>query len=409
VITAEGPAGLVPRLAREDPYVEVLRLCARMTLTPAQAHRLRDVAGAVTAWEVLLQRAAFHGVLPLVAHHLDVPGTPVPRPVLDRVRAERRRITRRNVALTAELVALLDDLRARGIRAIPYKGPVLAASLYGDLGLRDFGDLDLLVRRRDVAATKSVLLRRGYRAQYDWPAAQEASFIETRYEHPFEHPDTALVVEVQWAVVPRYFALSFDYDAFWARTERLAIGGRPVSSLSPEDLLLVLTAHGGKHLWRRLGWVCDVAELLRGRPALDWSAVRTEADRLGGGRLLRLGLRLAREVLEAPLPDDVAAAIGADPSVARLAAEVQEAWWGRPETWPGVWETTRFHLRTREDWGSRLRYGVGLIATASPGDWGALALPRGLFPLYYPLRAVRLAVKYGGMVGRRLVAGRGPA
>jgi hypothetical protein len=371
---------------------------------------LREVVRAVTDWDVSLRRAEFHGLLPLLAKHLDgTASSGVPPSVLERVHWALRRITRRNVALTAELLALLAELEARGVHAIPYKGPVLAASVYGHVGLRDFGDLDVLVRPGDVATAKAVLVQRGYRPQYDLPAAQEAALIETRYEHPFERAENGLVVEVQWAVVPRYFALSLDYDRLWARTEDVAIGGRAVPSLAPEDLLLVLVAHGGKHLWRRLGWVCDVAQLVRARAGLDWVAVHAEADRLGARRLLRLGLRLARDVLGAPLPWDAAASIDDDAVVGMLSAQVQEDWFGRPETWPGTWESMRFHLRARERWRDRVRYCVGVSTTTTPGDWTALTLPRGLFPLYYPLRAIRLAVKYGDMARRRLVTGRGPA
>ena len=36
-------------------------------------------------------------------------------------------------------------LPLQGIAAIPYKGPVLAAAVYGNLALRTFSDLDILV------------------------------------------------------------------------------------------------------------------------------------------------------------------------------------------------------------------------------------------------------------------------
>ncbi len=398
------------RITRRNPEAELLRLCARTALTPAQSSLLHEVVGDVRDWDVLLRRAAFHGLLPLLAKHLDgMLSGDIPPTVLQRAREELRRITRRNLALTAELLALLAGLEARGVLAIPYKGPVLAASVYGHVGLRDFSDLDILVRRDDVVTAKAVLLQRGYRPQYDLSSAQEAALIDTRYEHPFERPGDGVVVEVQWAIVPRYFSLPLNYEDLWLRRKEVPLGGRMVPSLSPEDLLLVLIAHGGKHLWRRIGWVCDIAQLLRSRSGLDWGAVHAEADRVGAGRLLHLGLRLARDPLGTPLPPEVAALVDADAIAARLAAQVQEGWWARPETWPGIWESMCFHLRARERWQDRLRYCVGVSTTTTPGDWTVLTLPRCLFPLYYPLRAIRLAVKYGGMARRRLVTGRGPA
>ena len=69
--------------------------------------------------------------------------------------------------------------------------------------------------------------------------------------------------------------------------------------------MLILCMHGAKHLWKNLGWICDVAELLRGQPALNWDQVRHEARRLRSERLLQLGLQLAERLLQAPLPSDV--------------------------------------------------------------------------------------------------------
>lgn len=379
-------------------------------MTADQVARLRLVARTVDDWDTLLRAAASHGLLPLLALHLDaVASEDIPVVVRERLRDALRRNTRRNLALTTELLGLLADLRARGVLAIPYKGPVLATSVYGHVGLREFGDLDVLVRREDVATAKAVLRHRGYRPCYDLSNDQETALIETRYEHPFERVEDGVMVEIQWAVVPRYFALPFDYGALWARAQEVAIGGHTVASLSSEDLVLVLTAHGGKHLWSRLGWVCDVAELVRSRATLDWRAVGAEADRLGARRLLSLGLRLARDVLGAPLPSDAEATVQEDAAVAMLSAQVQEAWWTASETSPGVWESIRFHLRARERWRDRMRYCLSLATTPTPGDWTVLGLPRPLFALYYPLRAIRLAVKYGELARRQLVARRGPA
>src|SRR5207244_11975507 len=60
----------------------------------------------------------------------------------------------------------------------------------------------------------------------------------------------------------------------------LPLGGTLVRTLSAEHLLLVLCAHGAKHCWERLGWICDVAELLRGTPALDLSGMLAQARSL---------------------------------------------------------------------------------------------------------------------------------
>jgi len=61
-----------------------------------------------------------------------------------------------------ELAAIAGLLDGHGVECVPYKGPTLALRAYGDLAMREFGDLDLLVRARDVLKAKSVLMGRGY-------------------------------------------------------------------------------------------------------------------------------------------------------------------------------------------------------------------------------------------------------
>jgi hypothetical protein len=369
---------------------------------PADLQRLHRLATEIGDGEALFPLLAFHGLLPLLAFRLE--GTPgLPPSVATRLRDAWRQTTRRNLALTAELLGLLDALSTAGVRAIPFKGPVLAASAYGHVGLRDFGDLDLLVAREDVQPAKEILKGRGYRAQLALTAAQEAALLDTRYEYPFVRDADGVVVEIQWAVTPRYFAVPFDLRAMWARAERVAIGGREVPSLAPEDLLLVLAVHGAKHLWRRLGWAADLVALLEARPALDWPAVAARARQLGASRIVRLAVTLALE-LGARIPAPVAADAQADPTAQALAHAVRDGWRQPTPRWPGGWETGRFHVRARERWRDRVGYGLGLATTTTPGDWSALALPRGLFALYYPLRVARLAAKYGGMARRRFAS-----
>jgi hypothetical protein len=109
-------------------------------------------------------------------------------------------------------------------------------------------------------------------------------------------------------------------------------------------------------------------------------------------------------VLGVALPAAVAACVDADRVAWSLAAHVQQAWRAEPSRSAGVWRSAKFPLRTRERWQDRVRYCVAFATTPTPGDWSLLLLPRCLFPLYYPLRAIRLVAKYGA-VGRGLTGG----
>jgi hypothetical protein len=59
-------------------------------------------------------------------------------------------ITHYNLFLEKELLTLLDTFKANNIMAVPFKGPLLAVAIYGDMLLRECGDLDFLIKRKDV-------------------------------------------------------------------------------------------------------------------------------------------------------------------------------------------------------------------------------------------------------------------
>jgi hypothetical protein len=198
--------------------------------------------------------------------------------------------------------------------------------VYGPPGspiLCQYGDLDILVHKRDVVHARDLLLAQGYRPYTPMTTAQEAAHLRARYHLNVLREDGQGMVELYWACARRYWRVALDMAQIQARCTTVVLAGAPVRTLAPEDLLLVLAVHGAKHYWPRLGWMCDVAELLRLHPTLEWDHVQARARSLGVQRLLWLSLRLAQHLLGAPLPDPVAWQMHRDPYVDALAAQVR--------------------------------------------------------------------------------------
>lgn len=379
-------------LARPRPAVELLLCCARTRLGPAQAARVEALITAVD-WDDLLATADANGVVPLLYRHLSaVQPQAVPPAVLDWLRDEFQASAQSNLFLTGELIALLKTFRAHAIPAIPYKGPALAAAVYGNLALRPFGDLDLLVRKRDLRRARELLVARGYAPRFRLRPADEAAFLRSEYHDEFTRAD-GVHLEIHWEIVPRYFAFRLELGPLWDRLGTTSLGGVTVPNLAPEDQLLVLCVHGAKHRWERLIWICDLAELLAAEAGLDWERALAQAARLGGERMLLLGLFLAADLLEAPLPAHVAHRVRADPAVRALAGPVRERLFSRDGS-GGLLDLPLFYLRVRERLRDRARYCLtSLVPTV--GDSALLPLPPPLGFLRYLLRPIRLAGKYG--------------
>src|SRR3989442_13911657 len=101
-----------------------------------------------------------------------------PEPARRDLRPRARESADRNLRLTSELVRILDACSTHGVRALAYKGPTLAVLAYGDLGLRPFRDLDIVVDPADIDAGRALLQRLGYHTgPLDPPAEEREPFL----------------------------------------------------------------------------------------------------------------------------------------------------------------------------------------------------------------------------------------
>src|SRR5437867_2636917 len=183
------------------PETELLLCCARRSLDNERVERIRALIRGGIDWAYLLRQAESHALMPLLCWHFTHNcRDAIPRPVLEQLRDYFHSNARSNLLLTEELLRLLDLLAARGIRAIPFKGPALAASVYGNIALRQFCDLDLLVHTNEVSKTKDLLISQGYRPEVNLTQAREAAFL--RYQSELLFRRGKVVVEIQWRIAP---------------------------------------------------------------------------------------------------------------------------------------------------------------------------------------------------------------
>ena len=341
-------------------------------------------------WDFLSAQADEQAVLQLVQRQMATRyADRVPEPVLARMAEDCRWLTQHSQALTRELLDLLSLFSKSDIPVLPFKGPTLGLQAYGDPALRTFADLDILVRPADLENARSVLLDGGFRSSFPTTPARRALLLRQGSHESFERDD-GVAVELHWRIAGAISDFGLDYNRLWSRLGAVSLGRRRVPALRPVDLLFVLCIHGAKHAWARLAWICDVAELIRRTPDMDWTAVVAEAELLKAGRVLGLGLLLADQLLDAPLPPHVAALVRSDRALAPLAASVRGWLFRPPRAGAG---TFRFHLGTRVGWWRKTQMALRSLTALNQQDLGGVKLPDAVLPLYYVARPVRLVGK----------------
>ena len=384
--------------ASESPEQRALSICARVALEPHAREELEALLRAGLDFSALIRAARYHGVTPLLCRHLhEVVAGLCPPDLLQGLRAATQHSVVASLGLAAELVDLLAALNANGIPALAVKGPVSAALCYGDLGLRTFSDLDLLIEPADVRATGALLETRGYAARLPLSAAWQAHLVRTDTEQLYVHTDGRRLVDLHWCLMPRGYSFTPRGDGVFARRQNVRVGGAQVPTLGVEPTLLFLLLHGMKHDWASLGWLCDVSELLRRHPDLDWDAVLAWSAPRGPRRFVDIGLALAREELGAPVPATVLRRGESDAVVAQMVAAIRRRLLAVPPGRP-LSLTERsvglLYFRAMQRPGDRVRFLHDVVFRPTPLEWRAIRLPPRLAALHYLVRPVRLLWKH---------------
>jgi Uncharacterised nucleotidyltransferase len=343
-------------------------------------------------WARFLVLAEEHGVVGLVAARLrDLQWESVPPEIKQTLIDRRRAQIFFSLRMTAELFRILDRFASVGIGALVVKGPTLAMRAYGDPAMRSYGDLDLLVRQRDIRCATELMSAAGYQPAVSLSAI-DAAKIPGQYL--FSHSHSNLLVELHNDLTLRYFPRPLPLEDFFARQIRVPLDGREAPALAIEDELVLICIHGAKHFWERLMWIADVAALVTRQSAIDWKRVADSATAVGAERMLHTGLRLASDLLKTQLPGEVLATVQADGVAARLAEQTCKWLPAAGNAPPGLFERAAFRMRMRGSMLSAPAYLFRLSFSPTEEDWheSGDGLPRKVLDMLR--RPLRLARKY---------------
>ncbi len=260
---------------------------------------MREILERGIDWTCFVQKATDHGVACLCGSTLArIAPDLVPEDILDAFRISIERGRARNQAALNELVELNDALARQGIDVIALRGPVLAMQAFADLGQREFGRCDLLVRESD-AALVSVMVR----------AAQRAGGVGSN---------------VRTGLTASSMTLDVSYAQLRHRARRIDLHGHPVLTPAAEDDLLLLAIHGTEGMWWRIKWACDIAAFISSHPDLDWTETIARARTVGCLRMLLLALSLVQRYLGSKVSQ--AAAEGANPMIEAAVERIIGYW-----------------------------------------------------------------------------------
>ena len=378
------------------PEKQFLAYCAHSQLNPQLAEKIARLLERDLDWDYILNEAEENSITPLVSRQLHATATDrLPASAADRLKNACRANTIRCLFLSAELIKILDLFRSHGIHAIPYKGPVLAVQAYDDVTLREFEDLDVVLRQSDLPKAHEVMLGLGYRPKYDWILSPDAARSTVPGEYNYRDEERRVMVELHTELTLRHFPKPPDLDELSQRLVAVKLNEREIQTFSVEDGLAILCIHGAKDFWERFSWIADISELVTRYPNLNWDITVQRAKALNAERMLHVGLALAAGLLDTPVSSEIRRRVQADQVATGVALEIANRLMSlnyRSLDAPG-----RFNFRRRMVPGTfeGCRYAMRLSVVPAEEDWQMMRLPGPLAPLYIALRPLRLLRKYG--------------
>lgn len=232
-------------------------------------------------WTELVRAASFHGVRPLLWGGLEERKVALPR----KIRAPLAGFTAYNRYVSRILCdreeQLADSLAKAGLRHRLLKGPRTATAHYGVAGLREAGDLDLLIAPETLEGVDRALRGLGY---VPW-MLDEPSF--GRSKEILYRSGSAEPFPVWVDVHQRLFSAAVDDPL-----TRVMLYEEP----TPESTLVYTAAHAAAHRLARLKHLVDVHRILESGARLDWSRVRELARKTVFSRGIELAFRRVDEI-----------------------------------------------------------------------------------------------------------------
>ena len=359
-----------------------------------EAVEVRRVLKQEINWDYLFATAHAHGLLPLLHKHLtSVASDLVPGHFLSRLKRESVANSQNVLHLVGKQLRVYKLFKENGIPVALFKGPLLAQMAYGEISLRQAGDIDLLIPRQHFDQARGALESLGYEMSPRLTPVQLASHLSNHCEIQFMRDEWFTVVDLHWELAPRSFVFKLETEEVMSRLQTVSLAGTLVETFSDEDLVLYQAMHGAKHLWRRLEWIASLAETVHSSPAIDWDSVVARASQARATRMLALGLRLVEEFSNAQISSHVLAAVDADNTMQQMARGIRAqlfTTFGAADST----ETNLYNLRIMDRKRDALLSALRSIFVPTLPDWQALALPASLHSLYYAYRPLRLSKIY---------------
>lgn len=377
---------------------ELIVACSQTKLNSSQIDHIANLLNQQLDWNHIYKILKRNAVFPLVTWNLlQNFNQLLPAETRKLLNEEFSRHTQNNMLLTGRLIEIANLFKSKDIPSLPFKGPMLAIQAYGDLSLRQFGDLDVLIPIERVDEAVKLLIAEGFEPIN----LQRLSNMERKKDVGFVNKEKNVNLELHWKLSGKHFSLPLEMSRLWKQLEVVNLAGIDVNAFPFNTLLIYLCLHGARHCWERFGWICDINELIKSQDKIDWEQLLEEAKRLGCENALALGLFLIHDFFGSATPLLESKKIKKNQAFRKIAAQLRVGLFANEWNPLQIGDRYLYHLESKEKlsdkWKVHWYYGVWylkIVFSPNEVDRNLFHLPSWLSPLHYVLRPPRLVYSY---------------
>lgn len=288
-------------LAAENPENLILLSCARTNMEQDAINEVKELLKNNLDWDYITSKSLQMRTSQLLYKNLEKIDTDkvIPERILKNLKKLYYIAIAQNMFFYDELSKVLNVFKDEGIDVIILKGGALEESVYGDIGLRSFNDIDILVRKNDLQKAKNTIKAAGY--TLDNIGSPEANSEKFGYNL---HYIKDIILEIHWDITRRTGNEKYakiEINELWKNAISAKIANVETKIMAPEDFLMHSCIHMAGHYYSRLIWFCDISEVIR-KYYVNWDSLVKNAKKSQVTAYMFYGLYFTDQLLDCGVP-----------------------------------------------------------------------------------------------------------
>ena len=247
---------------------KLVALCSRLNPDASSLSAIVQILDKDIDWKRVIETAQKERVTPFLYRTLKNYPDRVPVSAKEKLKRVYLLNAGRNLKLLHEIKPILQEIEGKGLRMTITKGARLVETIYRDLGLRHFADIDFMAHPEDLGPIQEMLKelnlwKDSFASHYENYGRSRMMWV---MEAGFHKNGCFIDIHFHWPGVE--VPLNHDED-LWRDAQTISVQNASAKVFAPEDELSILCLHAQKHNYFHLVWLTDIAEMA-GLESMDW-------------------------------------------------------------------------------------------------------------------------------------------